>query len=74
MSANHYYQPPFDNFIPVIPTQDPQMHTVAQPFCKVDPSCICHEDQENISVVNEQVRAGLVTPSEATRIVQGTQI
>lgn len=65
---------PFDNFIPVVPSLDPLTHITTQPFCKYDPACICHEDAENIGVVNEQVQDGLVTPSEATRIVKGTQI
>ena len=73
MSAS-YIPEPFDNFITVIPTLDPQTHSVAQPFCKTDPSCICHEDPENIAVVHEQVNNGLVTPEEATRIVKGTQV
>ncbi len=63
-----------DTFIPVIPSEDPMAHTSDQPFCKGDPTCPCHEDQENIRIVNQQLQDGLVTPSEATRIVQGTQV
>jgi hypothetical protein len=63
-----------DIFAPLIPCEDPLTHTVEQPFCKVDPSCICQEDQENIGEVNQLVRDGLLTPDEATRTVKGEQI
>jgi hypothetical protein len=59
-----------DNFIPVIPV-DRVDHTQARPFCLLSPSCPCHEDPENIAKVNGHVRAGLLTPQEATRTVKG---
>jgi len=48
-----------DNFIPVIPTYNPLTHTPEYPFCP-DPSCPCHEDQENIQMVNQQLQDGCI--------------
>jgi len=63
-----------DNFIPVIPTLDPQFHTDDDPFCFVDPSCPRHEDAAAINRVRQQVTNGLLTPTEATRTVKGEQL
>ena len=53
-----------DNFIPVIPV-DYLEHTDEKPFCW-NGSCACHEDQDNIALVAQQVQEGLFTPQEAT--------
>jgi hypothetical protein len=49
------------------------LHTSEHPFCPA-PDCLCHEDQELISGVNEDYQSGLVTSSEATRIVEGMSL
>ncbi|MBV9691365.1 MAG: hypothetical protein JO202_16820 [Ktedonobacteraceae bacterium] len=61
-----------DNFIPVIPIEQETdiRHSGAYPFC-TDPSCLCHEDQSLIAPVSSEVADGLLTPSEALRIVKG---
>ena len=61
-----------DNFIPVIPTEEPT-HTIDQPFC-LDPTCSCHENHEAIGTINLHVFEGMLTPLEANRIVQGRQV
>ena len=65
-------QPYGDNFIPVIPIDDP-IHTTTTPFCPVD-SCPCHEDEEAIAQVAQTVTDGLLTPTEATDFVSGKQV
>jgi hypothetical protein len=40
------------------------------PFCG-DPSCPCSEDPALIAEVYEAVKQGLITPEEATLIIQG---
>ena len=52
---------------------DYQEHTLEKPFCW-DYSCDCHEDQENIALVAQQVQDGLFTPEEATDFVRGRGI
>jgi hypothetical protein len=71
MSASHYYQKPFDNFIPVILSKDPQTHSLARPFCFTTPDCPCHEDTDEVNKVNEYVRDGLMTEAEAHNFVKG---
>lgn len=56
-----------------IPMEDSILHTDESPFC-YDPSCGCHEDQTLIGGVAAQVEAGLLTPDEATNIVNGKGI
>ncbi len=51
--------------------EDPIIHTDDHPFCGTDPTCDCHEDPELIAEVYEAVEQGLVTPEEATLIIQG---
>ena len=65
-------QPYYDNAIPVIPV-DYKEHTNSRPFCNttLNPDCPCREDEEAIQVVNQYVQAGLLTPQEATRTVEG---
>lgn len=62
-----------DNFIPMIQTEDAWVHTGDRTFCD-DPNCGCHEEPDLLSVVNYQVQEGLLTPSEATRTVEGKQL
>ena len=57
-----------DNFIPVI--ESDVLHTQTHPFC-ADPSCLCHEDQEAIQMVAQDVQNGLMTEEEATRFIKG---
>jgi hypothetical protein len=74
VSANHYYPSPFDNFHPMIPMEDDPLHKPGQRFCPHDSTCGCHEDPMLIAEVNEEVKEGLLTPDEATRLVKGEQI
>ncbi len=60
-----------DNFIPVI--EGEVEHTTEKPFC-FDLTCPCHEDQEAITSVAQQVQDGLFTPQEATDFVNGRTI
>ncbi len=50
--------------------EDSILHTAERPFCG-DPSCSCSEDPALIAEVNEAVEQGLITPDEATLIIQG---
>jgi hypothetical protein len=68
----HTMQQYGDNVIPVIPVEH-QPHTPESPFC-YDDSCACHEDLELVRSVDDQYLDGLLTTSEATRVVQGKQI
>ena len=61
-----------DNFIPVIPV-DYLEHTGEKPFC-CNGSCLCHEDQDSISLAAQFVQDGLLTPQEATDFVSGKGI
>jgi hypothetical protein len=63
-----------DNFIPVIPRDTINLHPDDNPFCSIDPSCPCHEDQQRISVVYDQVQQGLLTPLEGRRTVEGRML
>ncbi len=62
-----------DNFIPVIPSEIDALHTAEHPFCP-DETCLCHEDQEALSVVNAAVVNGTLTPDEAIAFVQGRTV
>jgi hypothetical protein len=61
-----------DNFIPIIPVDEPE-HTAEMPFC-YDSACDCHEDQDAIGLVAQYVDRGLLTPDEATDFVAGKQV
>ncbi len=65
-------EPYGDNFIPVIPV-DYKEHTREKPFCWND-TCPCHEDEAAITVVNQAVQDGLMTPDETTDFVKGRGI
>jgi len=64
-----------DNFIPVILVEDDPCasHTDAHPFCW-DETCLCHEDQELLTRVNDGVTNGLLTADEAAILIQGKVI
>ncbi len=55
----------------IVLMEDPIIHTDDHPFCGIDPTCGCHEDPELIAEVNEAVEQGLITPEEATLMIQG---
>ena len=60
-----------DNFAYVIPV-DLLLHTEEHPFCFVDGTCPCHEeDQEAIALVNQWIEDGLMTSEEAIEFVKG---
>ncbi len=64
-----------DNFIPVIPEEESNMlHRAGNPFCPIDPTCPCHEDQTLIHEVASYVEDGLLSPSEATDFVNGKML
>jgi hypothetical protein len=60
-----------DNFVYIIPIEDEIVHTPDRPFCFLDPTCPCHEDQELISQVEQLVTDGLLTSHEAILTVSG---
>jgi hypothetical protein len=62
-------QPFFDNAIPVIPV-DNIIHSSQTPFCD-DPSCYCHENEDNINMVDGAFQDGIITANEASDIVGG---
>ena len=64
-SPHHHDQPPY-----LVLMEDLIIHTDTHPFCP-DPSCPCHVDQELLSQVDEAVKAVLLTPDEATLMIQG---
>lgn len=59
-----------DTFIPVIPIENELLHTPINPFC-LDTTCRCHEDQEFIQTVAQQIQDGLLTPLEASQFTAG---
>ncbi len=63
--ANHQRQRPL-----LVPMEDELIHTDDHPFCG-DPTCDCSEDPELIASVQQAVEQGLITPEEATLIIQG---
>jgi len=65
-SPHHYDQPPY-----LVLMENPIIHTTEHPFCGIDPTCGCHEDPELIAEVHAAVEQGLITPKEATLIIQG---
>lgn len=60
-----------DQYPLLVLMEDPILHTDDHPFCSSDPTCGCHEDLELIAEVNAAVAQGLITPEEATLIIQG---
>jgi len=47
------------------------VHTPEMPFCFTDPSCPCHDDQEEIQKVAVWVTDGLMTEEEAIHFIAG---
>lgn len=77
--SKHHQQPfSYENeeeytVIPVIPMEDPLVHSETHPFC-ADPTCPCHDDHSNITRVYDQYQEGLITEREATNIVNGKTV
>jgi hypothetical protein len=64
-----------DNFSYVIPEDESEMlHRQGNPFCPIDPTCPCHEDQTLIAEVAQYVVSGELTPQEATDFVNGRML
>ena len=65
-----------DRSIP-IPMEDDLVHTAENPVCD-DPTCPDKDDEELLAEYAQQlapyVQDGLLTPDEATRLVQGRQL
>lgn len=65
-----------DQAIP-IPMEDPRVYTADTPVC-ADPTCPDKENEELLAEYAQQiapyVQDGLLTPAEATRLVQGRQL
>lgn len=60
ITVPHDYEPIFE-------------HTDVDLFCP-NMSCPCHEDQENIALVAQDVEKGFLTTSEADRYLRGQNI
>lgn len=60
-----------------IPMEDPLVHTADTPIC-ADPTCPDKKDDDLLAEFAQQVapfvQDGLLTPAEATRLVQGWQL
>ncbi|GHO54184.1 hypothetical protein [Ktedonobacter robiniae] len=65
-------QQAFDNFIPVIPTDNP-LHSADNPY-SYDPSCPCHQDRTSVLEAAQAVKDGLMTPNEAINYIRGKHI
>lgn len=58
---------------PVI-LEDEPIHLPPYYFCATDdPTCPCREDPDHLAFVASEFEQGLLSPSEASRIVQGRQ-
>jgi hypothetical protein len=68
--ASHEQTPSSPILVPV----DEVFHTDDSPFCWVDGTCPCHEDQMLIAQVAAALNNGLLTDDEATRLVAGQQV
>lgn len=69
--SNNTHPDPF----PTVILEDEPIHCPPYYFCATDdPTCPCHEDPDLIAHVAAEVEQGILTPSEASRIVQGRQI
>ena len=63
-----------NTFAIVVPVEDELLHTPEKPFCFVDPTCPCHEDQTLTAEVAVFVLEGLMTSDEATAFVAGRTV
>ena len=59
---------------PSVILEDDPAHVSPYYFCTDDPDCLCHDDQTLLSQVESEWSAGLLTPQESSRIVQGRQV
>lgn len=66
MDLRHYG----DNFIPAVPT-DRIIHTDKHPNCS-DRECHCYDGLK--AELQQQYQDGLVSPGDATRILEGRQL
>ena len=66
------YENIYSNFPLVVPTSEESPHN-EYGFCP-DHACPCHEDDELRAELNEQVRIGLISPEDATRMYHGGMI
>jgi len=53
--------------------EDPILHTEAHPLC-FDGSCPCREDIDNMNLLGDLIRAGVLTEQEADLIMRGATI
>jgi hypothetical protein len=65
----HHYG---DNFVFVVPEDHP-LHTPEHPFCG-DPTCPCSENTDALTELAQAIRDGLITPDDATRMLQGKTV
>ena len=49
------------------------IHTMENPFCPV-PSCWCHTNQEQIAMLLEHIKAGVMTLQEAASFADGRTV
>jgi hypothetical protein len=52
---------------------DPILHTEGHPFCS-DPECPCRKDVDNIELLVDLVKMGLLTAYEANQVMLGATI
>jgi hypothetical protein len=55
-----------------VPDAQP-LHTEEHPFCG-DPTCICYENKDALTELDQAIRDGLITPDDATRIIAGKTV
>ena len=58
----------------IIPMENEIIHTSDHPFCSTDPLCGCHSDPELIAEVAAALEQGLLSPEEATLVIQGKTV
>lgn len=52
--------------------EDENIHTAKRPFCSLDSTCPCHEDDTLLRPIQIAVQLGVLTPERASAIVAGT--
>ena len=57
----------------VIPMEDPIIHNEGHPFC-ADSTCPCRSDFDNINLLVDLVKQGLLTQNEANMVMRGATI
>jgi hypothetical protein len=58
---------------PIVIECDEIIHTEGHPFCS-DPTCSCREDVDNLSLLVNLIKMGLLTTEEASQVMQGATI